>query len=353
MRAPDWRLALVLAAALILPAALPVRADISDRLRLSEAAAPERLRLRVHAEALAAGTLPARGVARMRRDMERQGFYFDGGPPALVASDLGLAPVLSWDGNVNGGVLQDRFVAGGLVFEAVPEARAVGAVVAGVQGFARARIAYDSGRLIELRGGAERGYAPAADLGRADAQVAICGQTHLTGWTFLDLCATQARYWRDLAQGEARQLSVEAVQVLATGDNAHQLGLRLMRVTGGAAPQTRAALSVDTLWPSLASRAALTFGESAPGSTLLRYRLEGGVSWLMLDRVFSLDLSRQVQEGGAFLGEPRRDRIHGVTLGAELRPGAELRLGLVDSRSTAAIADYRQVTLDLRLDSFR
>lgn len=351
MRAPDWRLALAALAALILP--LTASADVIDRLRLAEAAAPERLRLRVHAAALSNGTLPAWGVARMRRDMERQGYYHEGGPPKLVASNVVLAPTLAWDGNINGGVMRDRFVAGGLVFEAAPEVRAVGGAVAGVQAFARTRVALDTGRLVELSGGVELGYAPVAHLGRADAQIAVCARNHLVGWSFLDICRSEAFYWRDLVKGEATQVSVEATQVLVASASAHQLGLRILRVKGGAEGQDRVALSADSVWTRLTTRAELMLGEDVPGSTSLRYRVEGGVSWLMLDRVFSLDLSRQVLDGGAFLGVPRRDEVHGLTLAADLRPGAELSLGLVDSRSTAAIADYRQVKLDLRFDSFR
>jgi hypothetical protein len=351
MLAPDRRLPLVALVALILP--MTSSADVIDRLRLAEAAAPERLRLRVHAAALSDGTLPAPGVVRMRRDMERQGYYFDGGPPDVVASDVVLAPTLAWDGNINGGVMRDHFVAGGLVFEAAPEVRAVGGAVAGVQGLYRTRVALKNGRLIELRGGVELGYAPTVRLGRADTQLGICLQNHLAGWSFLDICGTKAFYWRDLVEGNAEQISLEATQVLVAGASAHQLGLRALRVSGEADKQDRVAFSVSSVWTRVATQTKLTLGKDVPGTTSLRYRLEGGVSWLMLDRVFSLNLSRQELGGGAFLGVPRRDEVHEMTLAVDLRTGAELSLGLVDSRSTAAIADYRQVTLDLRFDSFR
>lgn len=326
---------------------------LADRLRLSEAAAAERLRLRIHAQALAAGALPPRGLARMRADMVRQGHYFDGGPPALVARDAVVAPMLAWDGNINGGVLQDRFVFNGLIFEAAPGVRAKAGLVAGGSVAGITRHAWQTGRLIELRGAAELGWSPEHRIGRADAMVSACSQNHLRGWTFLDLCGTAARYWRELDQGTAYQRSAGIVQVLAADRSAHQLELRASRLSGSGQDQTRLSLSADSVWSRLASRAELTVGQPREGATLLDHRLDGGVTWLMGERPVSLDLHTQILQGGAFLGVPRRDRVSGISLSTRLRPGASIRVGVIDSRSTAGIANYRQVTLDLRLDRLR
>ncbi|WP_168217639.1 hypothetical protein, partial [Paracoccus liaowanqingii] len=314
---------------------------------------PERLRLRVHAQALAAGALPPRGVARMRADMVRQGHYFDGGPPALVARDTSVAPMLAWDGNINGGVLQDRFVFNGLTFEAAPDVRAKSGLVAGASAAGVMRHAWQTGRLIEIRGAAEIGWSPRHRIGRADAMASVCLQNHLRGWSFLDLCGTAARYWRELDRGTAYQRSAGIVQVLAAENSAHQLEVRASRVSGSGQDQTRLALSAESVWNRLASRAELTLGQPRDDATLLHHRLDGGVTWLMGDRPVSLDLQTQVLEGGAFLGVPRRDRVWGLSLSTRLRPGASLRVGVIDSRSTAGIANYRQVTLDLRLDRLR
>lgn len=343
-------LALV-AAALLLP--LTATADISDRLQLAAAVAPERLRLRVQAAALTEGTLPPWAIAWMRRDMERQGYYAEELSGAVVDMDVLVAPALSWDENINGGVVQDRFVTGGLIFEADPGVRAVSGAVASVQSLARARIAYGTGRLIELRSGVDLGYAPDPGLGRADAQLGICSQNHVVDWTFLDVCGLKTYYWRDLVEGGTEEVSVEASQIFLTGASAHQLSARLLRVSAAAGHQGRFAISADSIWTRIATRGELTFGEDLLGQTSLRYRVQGGVSWLMLNRTFSLDLSRQVLDGGAFLGLPRRDQVHGLAISADLRPGVELRVALIDSESTAAVAEYRQVTMDLRFSGFQ
>ncbi|MFC7704595.1 hypothetical protein ACFQXB_10365 [Plastorhodobacter daqingensis] len=343
----------VLIALLALSLAGPAAADVLRRLHLAEAAAPERLRLRVQGAALSSGQLPPFALPRMRAEMVRQGYYFTGGPPALVARELVLAPLLAWDGNINGGVLQDRFVFDGLVFEAAPEARAKPGLVGGAQASGMARLAWDTGRLIDLRGGLDLGWSPEHRISRADARLGVCSQNHLTGWTFLDLCASGARYWRDLTEGTATEISVEAVQIVTNAGSAHQFGARLIRASGGAGGQNRLALSAESVWSRLATRGTVTLGAPSTDRTVLRYRLEGGITWLALGRAFSLDLSRQVLDGGAFLGIPRRDEVHALALSSQLRPGATLRIGILDSSSTAGIANYSQVTLDLRLTRWR
>lgn len=342
---------LILATALLSPA--PALADITHRLRLAETAAPERLRLRVHAQALEAGALPPAGLARMRRDMVRQGYYADGGGLVPVARDVSVAPLLAWDGNINGGLLQDRFVFNGLQFEAAPGLAAKSGLVAGLSAGGISRHAWQTGRLIEVRGAVELGWSPEHRIGRADAMISACSQNHLSGWTFLDLCATAARYWRELDRGTAYQRSAQLSRIVATGTSAHQLGVRVSRVSGAGQDQNRLTLSADSVWPLLASRAELTLGQPRDGTTTLRTRMGGGVSWLIRGRPVGLDVFTQDLQGGAFLGVPRRDRVNGLTLTAQLRPGASLRMGVTDSNSTAGIADYRQITMELRLDGLR
>lgn len=183
--------------------------------------------------------------------------------------------------------------------------------------------------------------------------ISACAQNHLRGWTFLDLCATAARYWRDLDRGTATQRSAELSRIVTTSDTAHQLGLRLARVSGAGPDQTRVSLSADSVWAGLASRAELTLGQPRDDTTVLRTRLGGGITWLIRGRPVSVDAFTQGLSGGAFLGEARRDRVNGLSVTTQLRPGAALRMGIVDSNSTAGIADYRQITVDLRLDRLR
>lgn len=341
------------AALLLLLTAHPIAADAFDRMRIADLSGSERLRLRAHGQALSSHRLPPPSIARMRQDMTRQGYYFDGGPPILVARDIRAAPLIAWDGNINGGVLQDRFVLNGLVFEANPDYRARSGIVTGASAGALLRYAWGSGRLIELRSAAEIGWSAEHGIGRADLLLSVCSRNHLVGWSFLDLCATGQRYWRDLGQGSARQVSASVSHVVSAPESLHEIRLEYMRASTTGRDQDRIAVRVESVWDRALTEIALTLGEPLDDAVSLRYRFSAGVGWIAAERGWRLDLWTQRAEGGRFLGVPREDRARGIGLATDLRPGTSLRLGYLDSRSTAGIANYDQVTLDIRFASLR
>lgn len=336
--------------ALFIPTPLAVLADERDRMEMAIVAGHERLRLRAFGDHLSSAGLEAGELAVMQRDMISQGYYFDGGAPALVARDSWVAPMLAWDGNINGGVLQSRFAMNGLIFEADPEVQAKSGLVAGMVGGFSSRHAWQNGRVVQVDGLIETGWSPEHEIGKADAVLSACLQNHLSGWNFLDLCAVGSSYWRELDQGSAYQGSVAYSRVVAFEDGLHEISLRYVRASTTGPDQDRIGLMVDSIWNKAATRIGLTFGEGMSEETVLRQRAEFGISWIAMAREWRLDAWTQTYEGGAFLGVPREDRISSLSLSAELRPGMSLSLGYLDSRSTAGIANYDQVTMDIRFD---
>lgn len=331
----------------------PVRADEMDRMRLSVLAPSERLRLRAFGKALSAGLATRPAIDQLRRDMVRQGFYFDPGPPRLVAAELWAAPVLSWDGNINGGVLTDRFFFGGYVFEADPAFVAQPGVVLGAAAGGTARMAWASGRLIELQAGAELAWSPEHDIGRSDAALGLCSRNHLAGWTFLDLCANGQWSGRSLGDSSAGQTSLRLSTLADGADSLHEIALTYTRAETADDPQARIGLAVNSVWNHAVTEVSVTLGAPVAGETVLRRRLDAGIGWFWRGRPLRADLWYQVADGGTFLGTPRRDEGIGASLELQLRPGLTLRTGYARNRSTAGFADYDQVTLDVRFDRLR
>lgn len=329
---------------------------MSDPLRLVGSAGlaqSERLRLRAFGDALARMPGHPGLTARMRTEMTRQGYFHDGGRPALVDHRFLTNPVLAYDGNINGGVAQDSFTVGGWVFEADPAWRAKAGLVAGAGVSGTARLAWSTGRVLEFSGSAEAGWSPRHDIGRADASVMLCARNHVTGWTFLDFCAAGTRSWRQLGDNSAHRLSARAAQVLAGRNSLHELGLGLESMSSADGAQPRVSLSLESLFPDMITDFGLTFGKPIKGTTVLRQRIGAGVGWTAADREWRLDGWHQTLSGGAFLGTARKDRVSSAGVSVSLRPGVNMRLGILDSRSTAAIANYRQVTFDLRFSNWR
>lgn len=311
-------------------------------------ASSDRLRVRALGAALEAGRLGPREIAFMRHDLLAQGYGVAPGQPAVTAKRLSFAPVIGWDGNINGGVLQDRLTLGGIVFEADPAFRAKAGLVFGGSVGAMARLAWDEGRVIEVTAGSELAWSPRHEIGRADAMISLCSRNHLRDWTFLDLCALGTRSWRELETGNAHRLSLGLSKIFAAAGGVQEAGLRYDSVSTREGMQDRISLSVERVGPAGVTDLALTLGAPVGEATVLRQRLEAGFSWIALDRDWRADLWHQRADGGEFLGAAREDRSQGIGLAVSLRPGVTARLGVMSSRSTAAIADYEQITFDIR-----
>lgn len=360
MRCPRFGAGLLLAATLLaalLTGPPQARADALDRMRMSGLASSERLRLRAYGKALSAGLATRPVIDQLRGDMVRQGFYYDPGASPVVATELWVAPVLSWDGNINGGVLNDRFWFGGYVFQADPAYVAQAGLVLGAAAGGTTRLAWANGRLIELQGAAELAWSPQHDTGRGDASLGVCSRNHLAGWSFLDLCANGQRSWRSLGDSGATQASLRLSSILDGADSLHVAGLVYTRASTSGPSQDRLGLGLRSVWNRAVTEMTLTLGAPADDQTVLRRRLDAEVAWFgggfWGGRPLRAGLWYQVAAGGAFLGVPRRDEGMGVSLQVQLRPGVTLRTGYAVNRSTAGFADYDQVTLDLRLDRLR
>lgn len=128
----------------------------------------------------------------------------------------------------------------------------------------------------------------------------------------------------------------------------HEAMLRYERVATSAGDQARIGLALESVWAGGVSSFGLTLGAPQGEATVLRQRIDAGFAWQAFGRDWQLDLWQQRADGGWFLNVPRQDRLQGIGLAVSLQPGTSLRLGVMSSRSTAAIADYQQVTLDLR-----
>jgi hypothetical protein len=327
-------------------------ADELDRTRIVELSGSERLRLRAYGQALSNDALPHSLLPLMRQRMVRQGYYVDRGQAALVAQDAWVAPLLAWDGNINGGVLQDRFVWNSLVFEADQDFIAKAGVVAGASTGAILRYAWDTGRIIELQGDAELGWSPAHDIGRADLTLSVCSQNHLAGWNFLDLCAASHRQWRQLGGASTGQVSAAYSRIISASHSLHELGFGYIRAFADETSQNRMMLFAESIWNRTLTKLTVTFGEATDNTTALRNRIEARVGWTAANRSWILDIWSQQAEGGMFLGTERKDHAQGIGLTTDLSSGASLRLGYLDSHSSAGIANYEQVTLDIRFRHF-
>lgn|GEM_PF-1162972 len=341
--------------ALCLSLALPAKADpVPVALKatlgaLAPLSGSERLRLRARGDAMAAGVISEQGFRGFQRDMQLQGF--DG--LGTTGQRLSLAPVLAFDDNINGGLLEDRLWLNGWLFVADPAMKAKSGLVAGGTLAGTLRQVWSEGRVLSVAALSELAWSPRHSIGRGDLMLRGCALNHLQGWSFLDLCATGQRSFRQRSTQNHLDLSLNLHQIFATPSGYHDASLSLISVRPeGEEPQARLTLAAESLWSFGVTDVALTLGQRRADETRLRHRLSAGVTALALGRPVSLDLSQEVSSGGRFAGIARHDRITSARLSAPVTATLSARLGLVRARSTVSIASYDRVTFELRFQDW-
>ena len=348
-RSGGWRLAALMCAALSWPA----RADEVSKARVSDIAGSERLQLFAYGKLLDTGTAARVDVLHMKDAMTAQGFYYDPGSNRVIAHQAWVSPVLSYDGNINGGVLRDSFAFRGLMFDTAPQFRAKAGVVGGLAAGGDLRLAWDNGKYLEARAAGEAVWSPGFQIGRVAGNLGLCSRNHISGWTFVDLCHTVGLLSRELGSSTVQTTDLSVSRVFARGGGYHEVTAQLARQAYDTGAQTALTLGWDAVWDQAATHLSLTYAEPIAGQTALRRRIAAGVQWPWRGRNAGISLWQQWSDGGAFLGSPRADRTTGIEVSSEIRPGLTTQFGYVISRSTIDFFRYDQVSVTIRIDGLR
>ncbi|WP_226783205.1 hypothetical protein [Oceaniglobus trochenteri] len=316
-------------------------------------AASERLRTFAWGKWLETGPAPRSVVGAMRGALERQGFYHDGATPRLVWRDFRAAPLIAYESNVNGGLAQDSFTFGDYVFTADPALRALPGVVLGIEASGAARLAWGTGRLVEIMGEGALGWAPTEDLGFHRGAVQLCSRNNLVRWVFLDGCLLGAANARSLSSANLGRASLALSTLFETPVGYHELRGELAQTHADTYDQATATLSLATVWTHAVTEMSLTLGAPVEGQTVLDHRASLDLRWMAGARPVSIGLWHSVSNGGQFLGLAREDRSLGLTLSWQARPGVTFELGYARIDSTADLFDDESASFRVRLGDFR
>lgn len=340
-------------AALCLMMASPAHADAVDLARIASISGSERLRMFAYGKLLETDVAPRAAAVQMKQTLIRQGFYYEPGLRRMIAAEAWAAPVLSYDGNINGGTLQDSFVFNGFEFEADPAYRAKAGAVFGLSAGSVGRLAWANGRYLEGRLRGEAVWSPEHRIGRSNAELALCSRNHLAGWTFVDLCHTLSKVDRELGSSTSRKTALSLTHLFTTGASHHEITAELANTDYDTGSQPAVTLAWGAVWNSAATKLSLTKAAGVDGETALNSRIAAEVQWLWQGRVVGMDLWHQSADGGTFLGTPRADKATGFGLSYQIRTGLTAQVGYMVNRSTADFFDYAQVTVNMRYDALR
>jgi hypothetical protein len=343
----------ILAATLCLLFAPVAKADLRERAQIAGIIGSDRLRMFTYGKLLETHAAPRAVVVRMKQAMVRQGFYYDPGANRIIAAEAWAAPVLSYDGNINGGTLQDSFSYNGLVFDADPESRAKAGVVMGLSAGGIARLAWANGRYFEGQLRAEAVWSPKYNIGRSSTALGVCSRNHVTEWTFLDLCHTTSTVNRELRASTSQQTALSMTRLFQTDLASHEMTFEVARAQDADGYQPLATLTWAAVWDRAATKLSLTKAEPKRFDTALRDRIAADVQWLWGGRAVGVTLWQQRASGGYFLGSSRSDIATGISLSYQLRPNITAQIGYSTNHSNIDFFDVTQTSVNFRFNALQ
>lgn len=265
------------------------------------------------------------------------------GQPGDIGSRwMRFSPVLTYDGNINGGSTGDSILAGGFRFEVGEEFRAVSGILVGGSVNAGMRVNLAERTALELDLGAMAAWAPQHDMTKNSVRASACvrhmlpdNATHLRG------CVDGSYLSYEL--GETRKAGIEAGvsrafastsafhEVSATGRIERSFGL------GGDDQLIMSGQYIGAFGNGWTIAAGAAIGSKTEERISMRERVSFAAATIIADRPTQFSVSVQNNRGGMFLGESRQERI--VTLGVN-RPLNDKLTARVNVSRTVARHDF-------------
>ena len=335
--------ATLLVAACAFTAPVAADADQAERIASSAASRSERLTLFSISKYLDATRDPA-VLPLLENVMRIQGFSLreEDPPRGVVARSISFAPVLSYDGNINGGNVNDRFTVGpGIEFVGDPDDSAKAGVVIGAYVAPRVRAVLGRGRYIDARLGLYGVYAPEYQLTKTSIGGEVCFANHVEDWRFVDFCLSGRQLDVDL--GRSRDISATAAHttLFQAGPADHELTLDARYTWFDNYEQPAFGVALRSSFGAFgATYAGFEIGSAVEGNLALENTATLGLTRDVLGRQVDISLRRAQYDGSQFFGDPRSDVTWIASLGVEVLDRFTAVARYTDNNSTIDFYDY-------------
>lgn len=330
--------------------------DAIPVLRSSLSSGSERLALYSYTEYLKSSRDP-RLLNAVNKQMERQAFSILEGQPAprgLLFKRGNIAPVLSYDDNVNGGNRNSTFDLGGFTFKGDPKYLAKESIVFGAEAGGALRYAYGRGRYFDLSGGVSAVHSPKYDLQKYNAGVSLCSRNHIQGWTFADFCARANRQKTDLSTDTSYSLSASGSQLFSLGKFDHELTATVEKNYYDNYNQAAVGMSLGT---SLGKPGSVTFGfkvgEKVSNELHLDNSIFANYRTNIADRPVSFQLARSAYKGGSFFGQDRKDEMISFSVSTQLTKQVAVSLVAKHNDSSVDFYSYDSVGVNFGITGWQ
>lgn len=282
--------------------------------------------------------------------LARDGFI--GVPGKVMDKHISFSPVLTYDGNINGGAVGDSLVISGLRFRIEDDQVSKGGVLLGGGVDAGATINMARDTALQLNAGAWAGFSPEHDLSKGGVNLSACLAHQATPATRLRSCVRASHLEYDLGKTQRASVEVGGAHAYAArnGFNEVDLSLREERTFGGIVEDQR----ILSLRHTTAHRSGLTFSiggnlGSETRAISMRERVHVGAAKMIAGRPTSISLSAQNNRGGQFLGEGRAENIFSVGVSRQVHDKLTVRVSGTKVRARHEFFNQNSIGLDFGL----
>lgn len=293
--------------------------------------------------------LPPVAAAASEKILLKAGY---GSQAQSVKSDIRIRPFLRYDGNLNGGMPGDSLSIGPFTFMIPEDYQAVSGPLVGISVEAIHVRALGNGLSLDLHGGASLGFAPGKDLQKHQAMAEGCLRQKVSADFFVHGCLMAG--WQKWDLGESAQVSARAgaTHLFSFGETRNQLTAELRQdylpALNGSEESSQTLGSLELI-SALPNGSALSFefeiGEAVADRSALRHKISAGYTSKIAGQPTSISISWQENEGGMFLGAPRRDETLSASIKRPIGESMLMTVGVSRTDSTADILD--NVALDV------
>ncbi|MCW1919627.1 hypothetical protein NX862_12760 [Rhodobacter sp. KR11] len=258
-----------------------------------------------------------------------------------------LAPTLTWDASINGGIPSDTIQLGGLTFTVDPDSRAVAGLLPGL-----------SLGVVQVTGLAPgRGLRATASVwgarsdGLAVVRLAgeVCGLADLGAWTFADLCLSHEETRRELSTAELSRASLTVTRLSGDGAQVRRMALRLGGEGRRGDHRPTAALTYETAGRLGLVTATLEGGALVPGWQAVISRQSLGLRRSVLGAPMGVTLAHSHEAGERFFGQARVDDVWSLQAERWMARGVKASVGYQWRASTQAAQEGGTVLFALDL----
>lgn len=278
-------------------------------------------------------------AARMRAGvLTRLGFGPDPGSPRVLRAEIGVTPILRYDGNINNGVIGDRLDLGGLVFLVDEESRARAGLVGGLALSAGSVLSFGQGGTLTLGAGLRYERALRHPLSIRGGFLQACGSQHIGRLTWIGLCQSFHREKRSLDGSRAAVTTLSFSRVLRNRFGPAELGIELGSLRNDGAQRGFAGLVLRQAAGGFGAFSLEIAGEHRrTGVNTADLRIRPGYSTFVRGRPLAVSLLYQKEGGGQFLGRSRRDEFTLLRFDYAVSRSLSLSLGYRKRHSSAGI----------------